>query len=323
MNIMLNSYCNLSCPYCFADNEINLCEEKTMSEENFDKIITILKNNNVKEIRLIGGEPTLHPLFGYLLTKLVKDDFFEHIHFFSNMTFSKELRELIINLNDIKDISILPNFNNEEIVGKKFNTIKSNIRELFKYKIVDSVGINIYKPNQDLTHIYEIIQELNIRHVRWVIVSPNYKITKEFDVKNHFRQFYNKLIELFDFAIKNNCRLNLDCSDIPICSFSKEEAYELTIRNPELLEKNSCGVVLDVNPKLEAFRCFGMSGKYKTQLTTKSRINTIIKLIESNIDENDVTLFDECLSCPKYKKNNKSCGCMVYRLNKIGGKNEN
>lgn len=47
MNIMMNTYCNLKYPYYFADNEINLCGEKNLSEENFNKIITILKNNNI------------------------------------------------------------------------------------------------------------------------------------------------------------------------------------------------------------------------------------------------------------------------------------
>lgn len=318
MNIMMNSYCNLKCPYCFADNEINLCEEKSMTEENFDKIIELLKNNNVKDIRLIGGEPTLHPMFGYFLTKLVKDDFFEHIHFFSNMTFGKELRELIINLNDIKGISILPNFNHVEITGNKFELIKENIKLLYKCNIVDSVGINIYKPDQDLSHIYDIVKELKIHNIRWVIVSPNHEITKEFDVKQHFRKFYDKLIEFFDFAIENKCNLRLDCSDIPICAFSKEEAYELMIRNPSMLKPTNCGVVLDINTKLEAFRCFGMSNNYKTQLNTKSKISTIENLIKSNIDDNDVPLFSECTECPKYKMNgNKSCGCMVYRVNKM------
>lgn len=316
MNIMMNSYCNLKCPYCFADNEINMCEEKSMTEENFDKIIKILKNNNINDIRLIGGEPTIHPMFGYFLTKLAKDDFFKHIHFFSNMTFGKELRELIINLNDIKEISILPNFNNEEITGNKFELIKENIKELKKYKIVDTVGINIYKPDQDLNHIYEIVKELKLKSIRWVIVSPNHKIEKDFDVKKHFNQFYDKLIELFDFAIEQRCSLRLDCSDIPMCAFTKEQYYELTLRNPNLLKTHSCEVVLDVNTKLEAFRCFGMSEKYKVQLTSKSKVKTIEELIKSNVDENDKLLFEECKECPRYKIRGKSCGCMVYREEK-------
>lgn len=41
-NIMINSYCNLKYPYCFADNEITDCNtKKNMSVEDFAEEIVI------------------------------------------------------------------------------------------------------------------------------------------------------------------------------------------------------------------------------------------------------------------------------------------
>ena len=59
-----------------------------------------------------------------------------------------------------------------------------------------------------------------------------------------------------------------------------------------------------------------MSDSYKIQLTSKSKIETIEKLIKSNIDEKDTLLFEECKDCPRYKARGKSCSCMVYRINR-------
>ena len=67
-NIAFINYCNLSCPYCFA-NEFIEEKKQLISEEQLKKILNFLKLNkqNQAKIGIIGGEPTLHPDFKKLL----------------------------------------------------------------------------------------------------------------------------------------------------------------------------------------------------------------------------------------------------------------
>jgi len=63
MNIILNSYCNLSCNYCFADEymeETVKTPGKSMEYEYFQNEF-LPKIKNAPIINFMGGEPTLHP----------------------------------------------------------------------------------------------------------------------------------------------------------------------------------------------------------------------------------------------------------------------
>jgi len=71
INILITSSCNLNCPYCFAktvkeDNSII----KFMPVEEFDSILNWCRNLNIKEVSILGGEPTIHPNFNQIQENL-------------------------------------------------------------------------------------------------------------------------------------------------------------------------------------------------------------------------------------------------------------
>ena len=71
-NIAITNYCNLKCPYCFANDMINE-QKKNIELNNYIKLLHYLTEyNNIKEIGIIGGEPTLHPFFKEILIIIIK-----------------------------------------------------------------------------------------------------------------------------------------------------------------------------------------------------------------------------------------------------------
>ena len=319
MNIMINSYCNLQCPYCFADNEINVCDEKTMSMEVLEDIIELHKKNGIKRIRLIGGEPTLHPYFGAILDRLVSENYFENIHIFSNMTFNKEIRDLLTLLNETTHISILPNFNSIETTKEKYELVKENIKILAKEGIIKSVGINLYKKNMDLKFLFDLVLETKIDNIRWAITVPNHEINNNFDFKGYFNQFFDTLVELFTFCNNNKISSRIDCNSIPQCAFTPEQIATLVRLKPDIFAKNTeCYPVIDINPKLEAFRCFGLSDLYKTQINKYTSIRKLEKqIIDETKEYSEKVVLEECKDCDVYKFNgNNCCSCVAYRKNK-------
>lgn len=317
MNILLNTYCNLQCPYCFADNEITTCDNKNMSLENFETIIQFMKKNNIREVRLLGGEPTLHPYFPIFLHKIANDTFFDSIHIFSNMTFNADIRDIILAISKIKQITILPNFNEIQTVKDKNSIIINNIEILSQNNIINTIGINIYKPDMKLDFLFNLLDKINIKRVRWAITVPNLNTNKNLNIKEYFHSFYPLLINFFK---ELNCRHithSLDCNYIPLCVFNDNELATLIKVAPNLFgaKENHCDVVLDINPKLEAFQCFGLSDQFKINITNTTNISQISQLfLQKHKFLYDKVLFDDCYQCEIYKlNNNNSCSCLAYR----------
>lgn len=58
MSIILTHECNKKCPFCVDQYR---GQQEYISAENVDRALAFAKRSSVKDILLIGGEPTLHP----------------------------------------------------------------------------------------------------------------------------------------------------------------------------------------------------------------------------------------------------------------------
>lgn len=318
-NIMINSYCNLKCPYCFADNELSDCSTKNMSLDDFERIIEWHKNNNMRMIRIIGGEPTLHPEFLEIVCRIMVDDFFEGMHIFSNMSFGRDVKAALLEFASEKKLSFLPNFNEEFVVGPKYEVTKNNIRTFANLGCIKTLGVNIYKPDYDFTEFIKMANEARVIDIRWTLTTPHFVVDKDFDVKGYFRSFYDTLIRFFKICQENRIPINQDCNSIPMCSFTDEQLSNLIRHNPVLFSKKlACNPVIDINPQMEVFRCFGTSEDYKIKLNPKMKMKGYMDIMDSEFyDLESKLLFDECKDCQIFDRNDgRSCACINYRRNR-------
>ena len=58
IHVMVTNRCNRRCPFCFDENRKF---GKDITRENFIKIMDKAKENNIREVCILGGEPLLHP----------------------------------------------------------------------------------------------------------------------------------------------------------------------------------------------------------------------------------------------------------------------
>lgn len=320
MNILFTDYCNYKCEYCFAEESMSCGSKENLSLENFEKIIQYHKENNIREFRIIGGEPTLHPDFIYYLVKLAHDKFFNRIHIFSNVSFDKEILDTILLLSKIKRITLLPNVNEPCKIGdKNYKRTVENLTALVKADSVGSLGINIYDPNMDIEYIFDLADMLKLKNIRWSVSVPNIKIDKNFDVKGYFKTFVPLLKKFFLGAIDRGIKLRLDCNTIPLCIFDDDEYRLLTYANPDIVASPLCNIIIDVKPNLDTIRCFGLSDMKNKQLENYPNMDDLKKSFEEEFfDLTHETLFDECSSCSIYKRNNlRSCSCLAYKLHRL------
>lgn len=74
-NISLTSQCNRACSYCFAPESASRSDAIFMSEAAFDRALDFLERSEISEVRMLGGEPTVHPRFTKLLDRALERSF--------------------------------------------------------------------------------------------------------------------------------------------------------------------------------------------------------------------------------------------------------
>ena len=111
--------CQYNCSYCYARNEYGDKWGKLMSKENIDKVIYAFSQSTLSfNLGLLGGEPTLHPHFEYILDKVTGLDNNNRVY---------------VTTNGLKDISKFKNNN--------------KVAWLFSYHPADITDVDLFLKN--------------------------------------------------------------------------------------------------------------------------------------------------------------------------------
>lgn len=262
-NIALTTYCNLHCPYCFADTMIQTEDIKNISLDKFKSICEwVLKDkppHSLGHIGLIGGEPTLHPQFKEILS--IADDIFNKHNcegvLFTNGVYLEEFLPYMP-----ERLHILLNFNTPDAMSQEqWNKLNSTLDEIYNlgwFKNKVTIGCNICMEIDDYDFLWSIVEKYSLRTIRVSVTAP----TKE-EYKNDKDKYYQTMLPKFVNFVKKaklyNVRLTKDCNQIPDCYYENIEDLKLVKQICEKRDQREphCGPVVDITPDFTASACFG------------------------------------------------------------------
>lgn len=262
-NIALTTYCNLHCPYCFADTMIQTEDIKNISLDKFKSICEwVLKDkppHSLGHIGLIGGEPTLHPQFKEILS--IADDIFNKHNcegvLFTNGVYLEEFLPYMP-----ERLHILLNFNTPDAMSQEqWNKLNSTLDEIYSlgwFKNKVTIGCNICMEIDDYDFLWSIVEKYSLRTIRVSVTAP----TKE-EYKNNKDKYYQTMLPKFLNFVKKaklyNVRLTKDCNQIPDCYYENIEDLKLVKQICEKRDQREshCGPVVDITPDFTASACFG------------------------------------------------------------------
>lgn len=300
-NIILTEYCNLNCPYCFANEMITdakkIKDNKNITLEQLNNILNWLMPTAIQgnfRVGLIGGEPTLHPQFKEILN--IINNFTSVTKSYSVIFTNGILIDKFLHLIG-KDMGLLINVNklNQKLNSQLINNLKliNNLNWFENNKV--TLGCNLYLNENNYDFFWNIVDLFpSITTVRMSVTAPN---TKELKINKHL--YYTQMKDIFlsfiNEAYKRNKKINYDCNQIPLCYFTKDEQKKIKSLG---LREVFCEPVVDITPDFKATCCFGVyspvdCSKYK------------------NIDQ--LIKFFQCQMCLK-TVNNNTCECKNCEL---------
>lgn len=311
-NIAIVNYCNLKCPYCFADDMIKE-ENSFMSLEQYNKLLDFILKDPGSRVGILGGEPTLHPnLIDILKITSEKCENKRAIMFTNGIELEKFLPYL-------KDIRVLINYNNPnnltDIQLDKLHKTMEAIKELdwFSPNQV-AIGCNIYLGCSNYDYIWDVVSKYSLKLIRCSVVSPGGVYTEWKNKKDEYFDLLKPIyINFCKEALKHDCKLEMDCSHIPFCSFTEEEkelVNEVSLHKKEC--EGFCPCALDFTIDSKATSCFGVyepidyskftNPKSLTYYLVSKQMKPLIKLNNTG----------KCATCEQHANGSCQGGCLAF-----------
>ncbi len=160
IHIMVTNRCNRRCPFCFDENRKY---GKDITKENYLKILEKAKENNIKEVCILGGEPLLHPDIVWLC-KTCKEYGFKTV-----ITTNYAKPEMLKECDKYLDSINISYYNQKELPDQK------------DYKADISLSALIYKGRLDnKKDLDEFIDKYKDKyHLRLATLEPTPRFPKE------------------------------------------------------------------------------------------------------------------------------------------------
>lgn len=324
--IMLNSFCNLRCPYCFATETMEKVPGE-ISVENFIKAVEFsLSGSEKRGIGIIGGEPTIHTHFDEMMQLLLDDERVESVDVFSNGT--TLLSHLPIFQNE--KMHILVNCNSPEAIGRTmYKKVIRGIDALFSSGMtMDRIGlgINIYATDMDYNYFLSLVDRYHMDTVRISVSVPppgNYNGEYRFlFFEKYLRKVHNFVTELLD---RGTVPI-FDCNKVPPCFLRSEEkillqrykddnrAIDTLNRSNYLNGTSRCTPSIVIDQNLNAIRCFALSAQTRQKIENFETLADLQGFYANGIDCIGYTAdHTTCAECEDLKSKRCMGGCLIFK----------
>ncbi|MDR3219611.1 MAG: radical SAM protein [Dysgonamonadaceae bacterium] len=308
-NLMLTNWCNYKCPYCFGiDFMAPKIAKKNMSQETFCNIVAwLLKTPEYNAIHLMGGEPTLHPNFEWMVEYLLARDF--RITVFSNLAtnqaqgYAEKLADLpvawVVNINP-------PNTWNNAQKEKIMSALQA-------LKQRATITFNVMPDDDDNNWAIELINECNLNRcikvgfVLPTVTGANYYLNDE-----QYEVVAEKVVRLALDAEKENIRLEYECG-VPTCIFSEEQLGILW--DTGSVFNSACCSRLDITPDGECIYCLPLATKNAVHFSEFSAYPEIKHWFETKLRPyRRLGRTENCPNCNLMRPDSCNGGCLAKIL---------
>ncbi|MFH1369026.1 MAG: radical SAM protein [Elusimicrobiota bacterium] len=295
-NFMITNTCNLNCSYCFGRDQMRpLRKKEFMTRATFLNLLKWLDGSKNNYFHLMGGEPTLHPDFLWMLETARKRSF--TVDIFSNgitkftpdeMKAAKDTsHDWVINVND-------PSKYNKTMRGR----LEDFLSVLGKQAVLTFNVINV---DYDPAFLLDYIDKYKLkRSVKIGIALPTVQRTNLYASHEEFGGLSASMLRLAGIFKKHDIRGEFECG-VPSCFFSDKD--KVTLDKCGFDYSSGCRSILDILPNGEVIYCLPLAKIHKVKYNKYGDYGGLKQHFEEfYLPYRGVGYKKECLSC-KCKSN--------------------
>jgi MoaA/NifB/PqqE/SkfB family radical SAM enzyme len=301
--ISLTSNCNMTCDYCYANNQ----PKAELSVEDFRQILDWLEEiSDFKEVYLVGGEPTMVPHLKELLEDVSARNWSATVY--TNGAFGSKQRLLLKEHPSVARIA----FHYE----KAFFTTSKNMKETFLRNISELSSVKecsllfvISEPNFDYSEPLALAEKEGLS-LTWVFATPTSGNTPYVGLKT-MREAGARVQKFLIEAKKKNIVVSPDLP-VPLCIFTEDflndyQEYFSLVRK--------CKPFVYFQADMSTQSCTVMPcNSSKAPNSANSLRNTIEFYRNKDQALKQKVSFPECVNCKYHLNGTCQGGCMTYKI---------
>lgn len=314
-NLMVTTACTMRCPFCFAGpatGERNENSSPHIRLENFEEHLAFLSRSGIAQVRLIGGEPTLHPRFPELIERARG----RHIVVFTggliperSLTCLEELAEsectVIVNMNATRHPD-----------GPSHNETRRRSAVVKRLQGRALLGFTISHVDFVLEPILDLIAATGARReIRLGLAQPVLGGSNKYLHPKLYASVGRRLTEFALRAAAEHVRLEFDCGFVR-CMFSEEDLAALKAIGTDVGWR--CNPVLDVGVDGTVSHCFPLAGHIDLQLFPHHDAGQLRGALEAKTRPyRQAGIYPACSGCEFKHEGECTGGCLALTMSRF------
>jgi len=279
--------------------------------EQIMMIMDFLDRSDDKNLRLLGGEPTLHPQLRQIVAAAIERGF--HIHLFSNLMMSKSRADFLAGVSP-KQLSVLANVSPQDRdTPKQKEQVAYSLEKLGP---IVQLGITLTSPDFEYEFLIDTIDRYQLRrHIRVGIAQPIVGTANEYLAPADYRETGRRITQMAIKCFEHDILIGFDCG-LTLCMFSEEEIGILGKRSEGF--KSVCQPIIDVGPNLDIWHCFPLSEVLNTRMEkfkTRKQMHRFYDALTRPY--RTFGCMPECHRCDYLRRGQCKGGCLAHAMNSL------
>lgn len=313
-NLAISTLCNQSCPYCFTLDYQNMSRSSSrhfLALEELGKRLAFLKRSGIDQVRLMGGEPTLHPQFINLVQEIRKEG--RKIVIFSNGLMPTDVLGYLTSL-PVTESAVLVNVNDPQITPPNVQARQlATIRQLGERA---TLGFNIYRPDFQLDFLLAMISQAGCHPAaRLGIAHPCLSGNNQDIHPNQYVPIGFKIARFARLAATAGVTVEFDCGFVR-CMFSEQDLQALRSVKADVGWR--CNPILDIDIAGYALYCYPLARLGGLPLTADADAQSYRRAFELRTRPyRQAGIFPECSRCPFQASGECPGGCLSATIRRF------
>jgi len=310
VNIIVSNVCNMQCACCFAEDHMSNGNKAFISLDEFERRLDYVDQSAINEIRLIGGEPTLHPQFDTLIQQAQRRG--KHLVVFTHGLLPDRIVSALEAIPP-DACTILVNTNatrHSDGPTKAEQTRRQAVLRRLGSRAL--LGFTIVTPRPELDFLLPLAQGCQPK-IRLGLAQPILGGSNRYLHPKQYPQVGHPIARFAYTAAQHGLTVELDCGFVR-CMFSQDDLETLHAAGVDPAWR--CNPIVDIGINGEAFHCFPLANQAvvpAADLAANLRASLAAKVQPYRV----AGIYKECSSCRFKLMGACTGGCLAATLTRF------